>query len=146
MELTSIMESIAAQGAMFWAATGSVALGSTLILVALVAQLNRLRNRGPRPATPAKAAAAATGKKSSAKEENPRVESLERRVLSPSTAPAAEMADIRELKGLAARLRTAADKLEDFRRQNGLEPALPAESPLKETLSPVDYVFRAGLG
>jgi hypothetical protein len=145
MYLTSTMESIAAQGAMFWAATGSVALGGTLILVALVAQLNRLRNRRSRLAGTAEVASRTIGKKPSAEEES-KVESVEREILSPSSSPTAEMADIRELRGLASRLRAAADKLEDHRRQNGHEPALPAESPLKETVDPVDYVFRAGLG
>lgn len=145
MDLANILENIAAQGSMFWVATGSVALGVTLILVALVTQLNRLRNRKSLqvgrellrpPAEPSRPAP-----EEIIQAPPPDIENF-----SAPAETASVPADARELTHLVARLRAAGDKLENFQRQNLPEPAQATESPLKEASSAVDYVFRAGLG
>ena len=46
MDLASTWEHLAAQGTMFWSASGAVALGLTLILTAGIAQIRRNRRRG----------------------------------------------------------------------------------------------------
>lgn len=145
MDLANIFENIAAQGAMFWVATGSVALGGTLILVALVAQLNRLRSRNSDQVSheilspPVEPSEPST-------EDLTQVQIPEIQNISPATEKASQTDDSRELTLLVARLRAAGDILENFRRQNSPEPAQTTESPLKEADSAVDYVFRAGLG
>ena len=145
MDLASTIEIIAAKGAMFWAATGSVALGGTLILVALVAQLRHLRRRTARnpvsPMVQETTAAEEPAPQASAPSVEVRAKDVPLPVENPNAA-----ADLAELRALAARLRSAADRLEEFRRSREQVSGQGDESPLKETASGVDYVFRAGLG
>lgn len=148
MDLASTFQSIAARGAMFWAASGSVALGGTLILIAVVAQLKRLRGRkaSRMPAAPKSQVA----RKRMPSEMVAATEtSLGAETQSPNTVQAPELARISdpvELMDLTARLRSAADKLENFRRLPDTPALSPQESPLKESSSAVDYVFRAEMG
>jgi hypothetical protein len=145
MDLATTINSIAARGAMFWAATGSVALGGTLILVAVVAQLRGLnRKRALRHARvavpePPQVEELAPG------EEEPVVPAVKADPVQAHVS-ATPPSDDRELRQLLTRLRSAADRLEEFRRRSGKKSVPSPESPLKETVSPVDYVFRAGLG
>lgn len=148
MDLASTFQNIAAQGAMFWAASGSVALGGTLILIALVAQLKRLRGRkvSRMPAAPK---SQGTRKRMPAEMVAANKPTLGAETQSPHTVHAPELARISEPAGLmdlTVRLRSAADKLENFRRLPGTPALSPPESPLKESSSAVDYVFRAEMG
>jgi len=170
MDLTSMWNSIADQGLMFWSATGAVALGTTLIFSAGILHLRKWRHRpsGKESSVPAAnpgaepfAEIAAEYAAGQAAEHNTEpvpvmaapdpAETLPRRKMtaeipkSPSrSAFASEKANSREMFLLLARLRSAADQLEDYRRAHGENPGPAGESPLKESLDGVDYLFRTG--
>ena len=129
MDLINIWESISARSPMFLAATGSVALGITLIFTAGIVQLKRLRARSrhvPRLEKPKPAIAV---------EIIPLAEEF-----------IAKSAENPELLHLLRRLRTASDKLEKMRTRDVPDSIYPADSPLKRSPSGVDYIFRAGTG
>ena len=145
MDLAATINSIAARGAIFWAATGSVALGGTLILVAVVAHLRGLNRKRTHRPVPAAVPVSAPALEPEPAEDKPATPGF---VVDPTLvgSPTVDPTDDREMRQLLARLRSAADTLEEYRRRSGEKSAPPPESPLKETVSPVDYVFRAGLG
>lgn len=129
MDFTAIWESIAGQEPVFLAATGSVALGITLILMAGIVPLKRVRTWA-RPEAPA---------------EEPRT--LPTAVVAPEHHQSrTEPARNPELRHLMTRLRAAADKLEHSTAANADYPDNPADSPLKKVPSGVEYIFRAGTG
>ena len=133
MDLTSTWSSLADQGVMFWSATGAVALGTTLILGAGFLHLRRWRSRPISKISPVPAQTPAKGKMTAETPKTPARATI-----------ASETQNTREMHLLLARLRSAADRLEDFRRANGENPAPTGESPLKESLDGVDYLFRTG--
>jgi hypothetical protein len=136
-----IFQAITEQGTLFWLASGCVALGITLISAAAVGQFRRLRSGRPASVQKEAGAPAARPDPAPALESNPageKVDSL------PASVPAS--VDAREMLLLLRRVRSAADKMEDFRRRNSTRPAEAAESPLKVASQGVDYVFRAGIG
>jgi hypothetical protein len=162
MDLTSMWNSVADQGAMFWSATGAVALGTTLILSAGIMHLRRWRHRpsgkiSSVSATNPVAKPVAESKGEHAREPVPAMaapgpsETLSRRAMNadiPQSASrsafASEKENSRDLLLLLARLRSSADRLEDYRRAQGENTAPAGESPLKESLNGVDYLFRSG--
>ena len=129
MDFTTIWENIAGQNSTFLAASGSVALGVTLILAAGIVQLNRLRARS-RYVAPVEIPVPV-----------PQVEELAEPV-----ATQAQASENPELTRLLRRLKTAADKLEKKRTGGVLNPALGADSSLKRSPSGVEYIHRAGTG
>jgi len=148
VDLAVIYQWITEQGTLFWAASGSVALGATLILAAAVAQVRILKARR-------------IAGKTLTQTEEPEVRAQPDFSAEPetvtATAPSAGDSltratpettepDAQEWRHLLRRLRSANDSLEDFRRRNGPNPHPASESPLKETLGEVEYVFRAGIG
>ena len=146
MEIASLSESVIAnQGVMFWAATSAVALGFTLVLTTVFIHFRTLRSRPCSPGLPATITLpepifipADIPLKQEMNEKH------QRDVLGPgsrSTEP-----NTRQLRLLLARLRTAADQLEDFRHSSRPDPVETAESSLKESPEGVDYLFRTGTG
>lgn len=129
MDITSVWEYFTGQNPMFMAATGSVALGVTLILAAGTVQMKRLRARA--------------GKAPAAEIAVPAPPALE---IEETTIQDPEPASNPEMQHLLARLRIAADKLENFRASNAADTPARQDSPLKSAHSGVDYIFRAGTG
>jgi hypothetical protein len=140
MDLAITWENLSSQGIMFWSATLAVALGLTLILTAGMIHFRRVRSRSRTPIG------------------NPQVmpepvfdhaKVAERAKSDPALEKAAAVSagpNHREWSLLLARLRYAADRLEEFERLRPECPARSHESPLKESRNGVDYLFRAGKG
>lgn len=158
MDWISMWNSVADQGALFWTATSAVALGLTLILVAGVMHLQRWRHRSSgtrsselvsnseakpvmRQAPPA---VSDEQVQDSTATPGHRQESLEIQNYSPRSPESTGSTNSAEMLVLSARLRKAADRLEDHRRTNGENPVTTGDSPLKESLDGVDYLFRTG--
>ena len=146
MEMASFSGSIIAnQGLMFWSATSAVALGFTLVVTAGFIHFRRLRSRSGGPVPPARGALPEPVVISADIHLNQEMnENFPQDVLgfgSSSIEP-----DARQLRLLLARLRTAADQLEDFRHSRLSFPAESSESSLKESPEGVDYLFRTGTG
>ena len=129
MELTQLWESIAGRNPMFLAATGSVALGITLILTAGIVQLKRFRNRSRHIVPLEMPLPVADVEKITVSQDIPE-----------------KSAENAELRHLLRRSRAASDKLEKSRAKKGPDTFYPADSPLKRSPSGVDYIFRAGTG
>ncbi len=129
MDLTQLWESIAGRSPMFLAATGSVALGITLIMTAGTVQLKRFRAR-PRNVVPL---------------EIPLPVMDVEKITANRDIPEKPVENT-ELRHLLLRLKVASDKLEKSRIAKGPETFHPADSPLKRSPSGVDYIFRAGTG
>ncbi len=149
MEFLNIIESalgrFAEQGYMFWSATGAVALGITLLLTAGIVQLRRFHSRSVLPMVP-------DLDEMTEPIEIPVEVDLAREVKAETQQEpiglhsASEVVNPEELNLLVARLRKAADQLEDYSRSEmGMLPQ-SFESPLKETREGVDYLFRTGTG
>jgi hypothetical protein len=146
MEMANFSGSILAnQGFMFWSATSAVALGFTLVVTAGFIHFRRLRSRSGRPDLPARVAlpdpvviGADIPLKKEMNEDSPKD------ILGPGSSSIEP--DTRQLRLLLARLRTAADQLEDFRHSRLPFPAESSESSLKELPEAVDYLFRTGTG
>lgn len=135
MDFTSVWENVSGANPMFLAATGSVALGVTLVLAAGVVHLRRARCRLRTPEPVAAEDATATLPAGAPVEEIP--------------VPAAVRPSIPEnpeLHHLLARLRAAADRLEGCRMPAAGMPVSRTDSRLKSHPSGVDYIFRAGKG
>jgi hypothetical protein len=132
---------ITAQGPLFWAACGSVALGVAMIAAASVAQARRLGKRSAtREAAPADPAPEAPAAVSVAVESRP--------VAAPQ--PAGQDPTRRRLADLLDRLERVAATLESL-EPGGRGPApsettSAGESSLKEPGGGVEYVFRAAGG
>ena len=129
MDFINIWENIAGRNPMFLAATGSVALGITLIITAGIVQLKRFQARS-RHVSPV---------------EKPLM-SVDLENITNSTDHGDVSTENPELRPLLARLRAAADKLEKLTEFDGRNPVYPSDSPLKREPSGVDYIFRAGTG
>lgn len=141
MDPASIFQAITEQGTLFWLASGSVALGITLIVAAAVGQVRLLRSRRAGAAIKEPAAPAALPVPTAVPESHFYAEEI------PSLQNSIpDSVDEREMLLLLRRVRSAADKMEDFRRRKTGRPAEAAESPLKVASEGVDYVFRAGIG
>ena len=141
MDPASIFQAITEQGTLFWAASGSVALGITLIVAAAVGQIRLLRSRRVGASKNIAVAPAAPPVPVAATESHPPAEEIPDLQVS-----VPELVDAREMLLLLRRVRSAADRMEDFRRRKTSRPAEAAESPLKVGSEGVDYVFRAGIG
>lgn len=146
MEMASFMGSIIAnQGFMFWSAAGAVALGCTLVLTSGFIHFRRLRSRSGGPVLPTEIALPepviipADIPLDQEMNEEPQKSAPE--PVSRSNEP-----NTRQLRLLLSRLRTAADRLENFQHSSRTVPAKSAESPLKESTEGVDYLFRTGTG
>jgi hypothetical protein len=158
MEWNSMWNDAANQGALFWTATGTVALGVTLILSAGIMHLQKWRHRSgvQSPSLPTTRSKVGAGTHTAPQEislgtlkdsAGTSVQVSENVTLPagpPRASTPAGLAHSSEMLILLARLRTAADRLDEFRRQNGGNPAPTGESPLKEPLDGVDYLFRTG--
>ena len=149
MEISNILEntlgSIAGQGFMFWAATGAVALGVTLILAAGYIQFQRIRSKPvPQVATDLAAKPAPAVLPDEVPSES-KLNSDDQKELIWLGTPIKE-ANSGELRLLLARLRQAADRLDGFQRASDKHPSTSVESPLKESREGVDYLFRTGTG
>ncbi len=150
MEILNIIESalgrFAEQGYMFWSATGAVALGITLILTAGIVQLRRFHSRSVLPIIPdldQKTEPIETPVEVDlALEMKPETQQKEAIGLNSTS----EKVNAEELHPLLARLRKAADQLEDYSRSQVEMLPQSTESPLKETREGVDYLFRTGTG
>jgi len=129
MDFTSIWESIASRNPMFLAASGSVALGISLIISTGLVQLKRFRSRSGQVLS--------VEKQAPPEEVEIVIETVESKA---DTSPSPE------LLHLLGRLKTAAEKLEKFRGTDVRNATQPADSPLKRSPSGVDYIFRAGTG
>ena len=145
MDLVNTWDNLSGQSFLFWSATVAVALGVTLILTAGLIQFRKIRSRS-RGRTPSVHAT-----------EMPTVQE-------PATTPAVlekreythrpqersatrfEEQDRHQLLLLLSRLRSAANRLEEFERLGRRNPTNPTDSPLKEARNGVDYLFRAGKG
>ena len=145
MDLASTWQNIAGNGFMFWSATGAVALGITLILASGFLQVRRFRARAGHPVSPAPAERPepATEVVDISSDREMEVESWN---TTAEPGPGSEEQNSRELRFLLARLRSAADQLEDFRRIRREIPLDRAESSLKDSRAGVDYLFRTGTG
>lgn len=145
MEFSSMWEQLMVQGAMFYIAVGSVAVGTMLILVAGFAQLRNLGNRhsSKLPVAPARKAEPELINHDMVIDTYEALEILRKR----ETAPIRhETPDMTELAELLQRLQVVADKIEGSRRESSPLQTPTSESRLKETVPGVDYVFRAGTG
>jgi len=146
MELASILESsIANQGLMFWSASAAVALGVTLILISGIIQFRRLRSRS---ASSVPSASVLPPEQIEIPSEIPSDLEMNKESQKTSEWPECRVTESnpKQLRLLLARLRTAADQLEDYRRINRVLPPKSAESSLKESAEGVDYLFRTGTG
>jgi len=142
MDFSSISELARSQGPVFWVATVAIALGATLLVVALVQQLRRVlaaklavRVVKPKPMAPVV-------------DSEPDTYEPSLPVTAPLPQPAPPASPFEDtgdysLALLLRRLQSAGDRLEeiagDLRGQNPLVD----ESGLKEDLQDVEYVFRA---
>jgi hypothetical protein len=158
MDWTSMWNNVGDQGTLFWSATGAVALGMTLILCAGILHLQRWRHgsvvkkssipvtrSGAEPAAkPATQDVSAPPVPNHAETNDRRAATAEIPDFSAGTVSAERMAQSSEMVLLLARLHSAADRLEDYRQKNRQNPVSTGESPLKESLDGVDYLFRTG--
>lgn len=129
MDFASIWESIVGRNPMFLAASGSVALGVSLIISAGLVQLKRFRSRSGHVLPVEKQAPP---------------EEVE--IVLETGESQADTVKTPELLHLLGRLRAASEKLEKFRATDVRTATQPADSPLKRPPSGVDYIFRAGTG
>lgn len=151
MELASTWQTLADRGIMFWAATGAVALGVTLILAAGIVQFRRMRHRSQIqvPSIPEIDTEASRGAQGAQEFSNPAITPEISHKYSMNSVAADSRSDTKdrqELHLLLARLRAAADRLEEYHHTACATPAVKGESPLKESSPGVDYLFRAGTG
>lgn len=145
MELASIWEEVAGQGLMFWAATGAVALGLTLIMAAGVSQVKRNRSKAGGPGRVVSHVEPAISGRAPEVRQEPEVKEQSRQN-QPFPAAGIKQENSREMRLLLARLRSAADKLEDFRHSERELSGRAGESSLKDSRNGVDYLFRTGTG
>ncbi len=148
MEFANTWESMAGQGLMFWSATGAVALGVALILSSIFIKVRRLRARAVRMTSTAPADRVMPIEKVESIAETPldRENRGESRNTPAESQPRSEEPNNLELRLLLARLRSAVDRLEDFRGSDRGFPVESAESSLKASRDGVDYLFRTGTG
>jgi len=145
VELANAWATLSDQGVMFWTAAGAVALGITLILISGVIQFRRLRGRATGQISEVPEYCAKPAHKVldvPLNQESPRATDAS----AEKTMPGQFEENSGELLLLLARLRSAADQLEDYRHARLAAPHGPAQSSLKESCTGVDYVFRAGTG
>ncbi len=147
MELTSLLAAARAQGPVFWAATGAIALGLTLLLVAVLHRLPRPRRRrrtrtetGPPASSPAASApeVAAAAQARTAYQDAP---AAPRGVLA-SPGLDHDPAE-RSLALLLRRLQSAGDRLEELAGSVPAADLAAPQSGLKDAAPDVEYVFRA---
>jgi hypothetical protein len=146
MDLSSLGQLARTQGPLFWTAVTAIALGATLLVVALVQMLRASRaarvgpgRAGATPDSPGAAAAVGTGvdrldgadPARGATEPHPAREEI-----------AVDPAD-RSLALLLRRLQAAGDRLEELAGDLEEPPAARQESALKEGFRDVEYVFKA---
>jgi hypothetical protein len=146
MEMASFSGSIIAnQGFMFWSATGAVALGLTLVLTSGFIHFRRLRSR---PGRHDLHATVTLPEPIIIPSEIPLKQEMNAESQKDVLEPGSRSIELntQQLRHLLARLRTAADQLEDFRHSSRPVPAESAESSLKESAEGVDYLFRTGIG
>ena len=145
MELANTWQSIADNGIMFWAATGAVALGIALTLASGLIQVRRLRSRTDLPvaAVPSEHPEPAAQIDEIPLDREMKVKSQNDQV---GPEPTSSEQISRELGLVRARLRSIADRLEDFQRTRRHRPLDRSESSLKDSHDGVDYLFRTGTG
>ncbi len=146
MEMASFTGSIIAnQGFMFWSATGAVALGFTLVLTSGFIHFRRLRSRNGGPILPTEMALPEPVIiPADIPLDQEMIEGHQK--TAPEPGSGSPRPNTRQLRLLLARLRTAADRLEDFQHSSQPVPGKSTESPLKESTEGVDYLFRTGTG
>ncbi len=147
MDFTGITQLARSQGPVFWIATAAIALGATLLVVALVQQLRRVlaARRALMPATadptPALAVAANDPAPDVYQPSQPPLSAT-----SPASRPetlAADSSGDLSLALMLRRLQSAGDRLEEIVGDLQGEKPLADDSDLKEDLPEVEYVFRA---
>ena len=149
MDLDSLSQLARTQGPIFWAATVSIALGATLLVVALVQHLRRRLERASRLQVVVPAASvppAATDRTAAAADVyRPAAPSLAGPIPAADTARAGGATGMGEqsLALLLRRLQAAGDHLEELAGDLVGENPLGAESGLKDATQDVEYVFRA---
>jgi hypothetical protein len=144
MDFQNLLELARGQGLVFWAATGAIALGATLLVVALTQYLRRSLGRGVRrvvvappvsSAPPAPPVAVEVARAAAAYEPSTRAPLA---ALSPT-----DEAEEPSLALLLRRLQTAGDRLEEIAGEVQAHRRQGSESTLKEDLQAVEYVFKA---
>jgi len=146
VELTSLIAAARDQGPVVWAAVAAIALGLTLILVALWQR--RPRRQAATPPPPAVAApttAAATAAADAYAAAAPAAGDPAAGFARPAAARFADPDELAEqsLALMLRRLQAAGDRLEELAADLGHETAARGESVLKDTLQDVEYVFKA---
>lgn len=145
MDFANTWQSIAGNGFMFWSATAAVALGTTLILASGFIQVRRLFARTERPVATAPAALPEPAAEADDISLGPEMKMEPQNIpAGPGSGPVVQ--NSQELLLLRARLRSVADRLDDFRRTYRYVPLDWVESPLKDSRDGVDYLYRTGTG
>jgi len=149
MDLTNILELAQDQGLIFWGAAAAIALGATLLVVALAQQVRRLiagrlqRNVGraiPAMVTPPIQEAGDIATHAS-------VQNTENDVYTPTAASLASrptaVGEEPSLALLLRRLQSAGDRLEEIAGEIRTSRGDEGETILKDDLQEVEYVFKA---
>jgi hypothetical protein len=149
MELTSIIDLASTQGAVFWAGAVAVALGATLLVVAVAQQLGRIAatrlatRRGATTGTNTPGASGEADTYTPSMPPKPAVEAEEEAVAASIVEAVEDLppAD-QSLALLLRRLQSAGDRLEEISRD--IVVAVDTdETGLKEPVEDVEYVFKA---
>ncbi len=142
MDFSSISELARSQGPVFWVATVAIALGATLLVVALVQLLRRVlaAKRDVRIVMPDPVVQVVDNEPDTYKPTLP-VTTPAPRAAAP--APAYEESGDYSLALMLRRLQSAGDRLEEIAGDLKVQNPLADDSGLKEDLQDVEYVFRA---
>lgn len=139
MDWNSIASTAQQQGAIFWVAAAAVALGVTLLVVAVGQALLRAGRRTivPTPAEEPEPAPATAGPTTV------EVASSDARAVENDRDTYQVVAEDHSLALLLRRLQQAGDRLEEMAQDLDVQPALDPGSSLKSEPELVEYVFRA---
>ncbi len=149
MDLTNILELAQDQGLIFWGAAAAIALGATLLLVALAQQIRRLVTRRFQRHHQPTIRAAVSVPIPAAQDDTPAavVQTTADDVYMPSAASlASRPATMREEPSLALllrRLQSAGDRLEEIAGEIQSSRGDQRETMLKDEIQDVEYVFKA---
>ncbi len=143
-----ILHQIPTMGPIYWVAAAAVALGATLLVVAITMQLRRLKIRFPRPGkAPRLGSILARGKNTG--EPEPVKETETGYSAASFAGPAVSRTDHPagpEILALTARLGRVAETLEDMRRTLQAESAPDGFSALKADDFGVEYLYKTTSG
>ena len=145
MELTSIIEMARTQGTVFWAGAVAVALGATLLVVAVAQQLGRIAAARLAARRPGGVADVADETDTYTPSMPPQPAADVEATLDAVAAVTREAEQPHAEQSLALllrRLQSAGDRLEEISRDVAM-PADADQTALKDTLEDVEYVFKA---